>query len=171
MKKTIIVYPFLFALFPVVFLYSYNIAQLTFSEILLPAAIILGFTIMTVPVLWMILKKDWKKAGIINTIFLILFFSYGRVYEAIKTWQIGDFVIGRHRYLMIVWAIAFFMIIYLTIRTRNNLDRLTNILNVTAIVLILFSLIHIGIYIVKESTSNYPNSFLSLASSVTSSRQ
>ncbi len=157
MKKTIIIHPFLFALFPVVFLYSYNIAQLTFSKILLPAAIILGFTIMTLPVLWIILKKDWKKAGIINTIFLILFFSYGRVYEAIKTWQIGDFVIGRHRYLMIVWAITFIMVIYLTIRTRKNLGSLTNILNVIAIVLILFSLINIGIYKIKTSNIEKDN--------------
>jgi len=157
MKKTIIVHPFLFALFPVLFLYSHNIAQLSFSETLLPAAIISGAAIIGMLLLWIILKKDWKKAGIINTVFIILFFSYGRVYGVIKAWQIGDFAVGRHRYLMIVWALIFIAGIYLTIRIRKDLNGLTNILNIIAIVLILFSLISIVTYKIKINSGEKDN--------------
>lgn len=149
MKKAIIIYPFLFALFPVLFLYSYNKEQLPFNEVFLPSAIILGFTIVAILILWLILKKNGKKSGIITTIFLILFFSYGRVYEAIKTWKIGNILIGRHRYLMIIWAILLILCVYFTIRTRKDLHNLTQILNVIGVVLIIFPLINVGIYKIK----------------------
>ena len=58
MKKTFIIHPFLFGLFPILFLYSYNIGELPFTEILLPSAIVLGFTAIAVTLLWLILKRD-----------------------------------------------------------------------------------------------------------------
>ena len=150
MKKTLIIHPFLFALFPVLFLYSYNIAQVPFTELLLPSAIVMGFTIIALLVLWLIFKRDIKKAGIITTVFLVLFFSYGHVYEAISSWKIGTFIIGRHRYFMIVWAILFILCVYFTIRIRRDLINLTKIFNVISIILILIPIINISIYEIKS---------------------
>ena len=149
MKKTLIIYPFLFALFPVLFLYSYNIEQLPFTEVLLSLTIVMGFTIIALPILWLILKKDIKKAGIIITAFLVLFFSYGHAYEAINTWKVGTIIIGRHRYFMIVWAILFILCVYFTMRTRKDLINLTKILNAISIILILIPIINISIYEIK----------------------
>ena len=150
MKKRVInLHPFLFALFPVLFLYSYNIGQLLINEIFLPSAIVLGFTAIAVPVLWLILKKDGKKAGIITTVFLVFFFSYGRLYEVIKTWHIGSLIIGRHRYFVIIWAALFILSAYFLIRTKKDLYNITNILNVIAIILVLIPSVTIGIYKIK----------------------
>jgi hypothetical protein len=146
MKKTLIIHPFLFGLFPILFLYSYNIAELPFTEILLPSAIVLGFTVVVFILLWLILKRDGKKSGMIASCFLILFFSYGRIYDLIQGAAIGTFIIGRHRYLMILWAVLFVLAVYFTIRTRKDLRNFTNILNIVAIVLVLFSLSKIAIY-------------------------
>ena len=149
MKKTFIIHPFLFAIFPILFLYSHNIGQLSMvslSEILIPIVIILGFTAIAVLFFWLILKNDSSKAGVIVAIFLVLFFSYGRVYDPIKGLKIGNFIIGGHRYLLVVWLILFILGTYFTIRTRKDLRNFSNILNVIAIVLVLFSLVNIGIY-------------------------
>ncbi len=149
MKKSFVIYPYLFALFPILFLYSYNIKLLpmiSFSDILIPMAIILGFTIISIVSLWLIFKKDGKKAGIIVSIFLVLFFSYGRIFELIKGFKIGDVILGGHRYLAAIWLILFILGTYFTVRTKINLRNLTNIINVVAIVLVLFSLVNIGIY-------------------------
>jgi hypothetical protein len=146
MKKTLIIHPFLFGLFPILFLYSYNIRELPFTEILIPSAIVLGFTAISVILLWLILKKDGKKSGIITSCFLVLFFSYGRVYDVIQGASIGTFIIGRHRYLMILWALLFILGLYFTIRIRRDLRNFTNILNVAAVVLVVFSIASIGIY-------------------------
>ena len=163
MKKTFIIHPFLFAIFPILFLYSYNIGKLSIvslSEILIPIAIILGFTIIAVGLLWLILKKDSRKAGIIVSIFLFLFFSYGRIYEQIKGFKIGNFVIGGHRYLLVVWLILFILGTYFTIRTKKNLRNFSNILNVIAVVLVLFSLVNIGFYKFKTKDIKEDNNVI-----------
>ena len=59
---------------------------------------------------------------------------------------VGTFMVGRHRYLMILWALLFILGLYFTIRTRRNLRNFTNILNVAAVVLVVFSIASIGIY-------------------------
>jgi len=155
MKKAFIIHPFLFAIFPILFLYSHNIGQLSiisFSEILIPIAIALGFTIIAAILLWLILKRDSKKAGIVVSIFLVLFFSYGRIYDSVKGFKIGNFIIGGHRYLLAVWLILFILGSYFIIKTKKDLHNFSNILNVIAIVLVLFSLVNIGFY--KFKTRN-----------------
>ena len=149
MKKTFIIHPILFAIFPILFLYSHNIGQLSivsFSEILMLIAIMIGFTIIAMVLLWLILKKDSRKAGIVVSIFLVLFFSYGRIYDPIKGFKIGNFIIGGHRYLLAVWLILFILGAYFIIKTKKDLHNFSNILNVIAIVLVLFSLVNIGFY-------------------------
>ncbi len=149
MKKTFAIYPYLFAIFPILFLYSHNIELLpmiSFSKILIPIAIILGFTIISMVFLWLIFKKDGKKAAIVVSIFLVLFFSYGRIYDPIKGFKIGDVILGGHRYLLFVWLILFILGTYFTVKTKKDLRNLTNIINVITIVLILFPLSNIGIY-------------------------
>ncbi len=97
MKKTFTFHPYLFAIFPILFLYSHNIRQLSmvsFYEVLVLVAILLGFTAIAVVILWLIFRKDSNKAGIVVSIFLVLFFSYGRIYELVVGFKIGNFIIG-----------------------------------------------------------------------------
>lgn len=145
MKKLFIIHPFLFAIFPILFLFSHNIGQVSFSAILSPSAIVLGFTLLLVLLLRLILR-DSNKAGIIVSIFLVLFFSYGHIYSLGLTWHMEDFFIGRHRYLMPIWGIIFLCSAFFIIRIRKNLRNLTNILNITALSLVAISLINIGVY-------------------------
>jgi hypothetical protein len=145
LKKAIAIHPFLFGLFPVLFLYSYNIGQLRFSEILLPSAVILTFSSLIMLILWLVFKKNSKKAAVITSFILILFFSYGHIYRLIQGCKIGSFLIGRHRYLMIIWLLLSILVIYFTIRTHKKLYNLTNFLNIVSIVLVLIPSISIGI--------------------------
>lgn len=149
MKKTFTFHPYLFAIFPILFLYSHNIGQLSmvsFYEVFIPIAIILGFTAIAVVILWLIFKKDSNKAGIVTSIFLVLFFSYGRIYELIVGFKIGNFIIGGHRYLLAVWLILFIVGTFFTARTKKNLHNLISILNIIAVILVLIPLVNIGIY-------------------------
>jgi len=149
MKRTFSFHPFLLAIFPILFLYSHNIKQLSmirFYEVLIPVAIMLGFTAIAIVVLWLIFKKNSNKAGIVVSIFLVLFFSYGRIYELIVGFSIGGFIIGGHRYLLALWLIIFIIGTFFTLRTKINLHSLISILNVIAVILLLFSLVNIGIY-------------------------
>lgn len=146
MKKPLVIHPFLFTMFFILFLFSYNIHELLFSQIILPLAIVLGFTFLFV---WLskFILKDEIKGGVIVSLFLVMFFSYGHIYNIIVGSQIANFVIGRHRYLLPMWGIIFICSNYFIIKKQHkSLYNFTKILNVIALSLILISLLNIGIY-------------------------
>lgn len=146
MKKPFVIHPFLFAIYYILFLYSYNIYKVYFYQVIFPLLIVLGFTFVFV---WLskFIFKDNIKGGIIVSLFLVMFFSYGHIYNIIEGSQIANFVIGRHRYLLPTWGIIFICGNYFIIKKQHkSLYNFTKILNVIALTLILISLLNIGIY-------------------------
>lgn len=146
-QKIIVFHPFLFALFPILFLFSRNIGPITFRLIS-----IMAVSICFTYILWILsgpILRDKNKRGIIITLFLLLFFSYGHLYGIVQGFAIGGFQIGRHRYLYPVWSIIFVFVSYFFIKTQKNLYNFTKILNIVAISLVSISLINIGSHEVK----------------------
>lgn len=143
MKRPFALHPFLVALFPILFLYSHNIEQLPFSETVLPLVMSLGSAVLLVSVVVLLIRSG-QKAGIIVSIFLILFFSYGHIYEIVQSWEWERW--NRHKDLMRAWAVIFGLATYFTIRTRKKLNNLTSIFNFIAVCLIVISLVNIAIY-------------------------
>ena len=107
-KKSFVIHPFLFAVFPILVFYAYNMAELSFSVTLLPIAFASGFALLLLALSWLILRNV-RKAGIVVSIFLILFFSYGYALDLLKGWGAGDFHIGGvlvgtpARYVLLIW--------------------------------------------------------------------
>ncbi len=150
MKKPLIVHPFLFAISPVLFLFSHNLGQVQYSDILMPLVIVTGFALI---LLWFsgVIIKDRMKAGIIVSIFLMLVFSYGHVLSLMKSWwPLGTF---RQRYIIITWMLLFAWSAYKTARTERELFNVSSILNVFAGVILVMSLFNIVMY----PLSNTPN--------------
>ncbi len=154
MKKSYVIHPFLFAIFPILFLFSHNVGKTSFSETLMPTAIVLGFTLLLLILSGLILR-DNKKAGIVVSIFIILLFSYGHVRLVLRGWwQVGIFIkLFRDRYLLAIWGILFTCCAYFVIRTRRNLRNFTNFLNVVAASLVVISLTNIAAYRLKTKSS------------------
>ncbi len=139
MKKLIVVHPLLFALFPILALYAYNVAEVAPSEIVLPTAIVLGSTLLLL-LLSGVLLRNLKKAGILLSIFLVLFFSYGHVANAVEGWGV------TYKVLLPVWVVLIVCGAYFVIRTRRDLHTLTNILNVVAVTLVIVPTITIAVH-------------------------
>ena len=72
MKKSLVVHPFLFAIFHILFLFSHNVEQVSFSIILLPSAIVLSFTLVFVFLLKLVFQ-DSKKVAILISVAIILY--------------------------------------------------------------------------------------------------
>ena len=88
-KNPIIIHPILFAIFPIIFLFSYNIGELKFQDIFLPLLLVLPITTGV----WISLRyilKNTVKAAFIVSILLIIFFSYGHIYELFYNVTIGN---------------------------------------------------------------------------------
>ncbi len=169
LRRVLVVHPFLFAAFPILALYAHNMAGLSFSETLVPLAIALGSTSLLLAVsflaTWQILRiqksprsgrpyRLWalRKAGILTSIFILLFFSYGHVFDIMRG-PVKDL-------LPIIWPGLFVGGAYLVLRTRRVLDNATTILNAMAISLVVISSISIVAYEMKRPSVPWPEEAL-----------
>ncbi len=139
MRKLFVVHPLLFAVFPILALYAYNVAEVSPSEIVLPTTIVLGSTVLLLLLCGFILR-NLRKAGIVVSIFLVLFFSYGHVANAVEGWGID------YKVLLPLWSLLIIFGAYLAIKTRRDLHKLTSILNVIALTLVIIPTVNIVVH-------------------------
>ncbi len=129
-------HPLLFSFFPTLYVYSQNIHVLIPTELFLPLLIISGGTTVGFFILEKILKNKIKAAFIL-TIFLILFFSYGHIYNILNDISPENFDLGKHRYLLIPFSIIFVSSIVYFLKSKRKLDNATKITNVMSITIML----------------------------------
>jgi hypothetical protein len=141
LKKPIPLHPFLFAIYPVLFLYAQNVDFTPWGDALTPLAIVAVVVAILLLVLFAMLR-DGARAGLLLSLFALLFFSYGRVVDLFEGFEIpiGDFIIGPDALLVPVWVLCFALGVYFVLKTRSDLSTITNLLNVIAAVLVLLSL-------------------------------
>ena len=95
--------------------------------------------------------RDTRKSGIIISIFLALFFSYGIALVLLTGRNWLDFLAGMSwLYLSILWVTILIGSAYFVVKTRRDLRNLTRIMNAVAITLVLISSIRIGLYEFKR---------------------
>jgi len=156
MKKTVVIHPLLFAIFPIIFLFSHNVNKLFAEEIILP----LLYAISGAFLIWIVLGfliKSRIKSGFIVSIGLILFFSYGHIFMLLNTyfpmenWKKD--LLFYHLILIIPVLLLFGLSSYYFIRTKKPLNNATKIANVIAATLVIISLAGVGEYYMTESYS------------------
>ena len=144
-KGPVIIHPILFAIFPILSIFSYNVRELSFQEIFLPLFLVLAFTVGIWISLRYILKNTGKSAFIISLL-LVLFFSFGHVYNLVDGVAIDGLDIGKSRYLLVPFLISLVVGVYYFIRTNRKLNNATTITNFITITLILIVLVNIGTF-------------------------
>lgn len=161
MKKSVAIHPFLFALYPIIYLVAHNIGELllidrfSLTSVFLPMIVSLGFASVSMLMLGLILKNA-KKAALIVTASLFLFFSYGHFYDMTSrlmrdsAFWIGRFVIGPHKIVFFAWCALFCIAAFFSIKTRRDLKMITSFLNITAGCLIAISMVNIGFHEFKR---------------------
>jgi hypothetical protein len=148
LEKWFFIFPLLIAIYPIIFLYSNNVQELLLSQIYVPIAITLVVTL----IFWTLLSfllKDILKAGIIITIFIVFFFTYGILFD----WLVSlDLFTIKHRHIL---PIVFFIAAYLgyfvhLIKSRELIVNTAKILTVIVAVLLVSSIITIIPYDIKK---------------------
>ena len=132
--KILAAHPFLFILFPILFLYSNNIHLLTFEGIILPTIGLLSFGF----ILWIILRfvlKSGRKSAILVSLYAVLFFSYGHIFHLLSENAMESFEI-RHEYFLIPFLALVVSGTYYIVKSTRRFDNATTILNVIGIVLV-----------------------------------
>lgn len=146
MKKPIVLHPFLFALFPILSLYAYNIDVTTLHEIVIPTLVVLGLAFVIL-FLSKCIVRDYKKAGIITTLILVSFFSYGHIYYSFfYNLHIGGYPVGRERYIFPSYILLSIFIVYIALYFTKKYQisgRITLFLNIMVSVLVVISIFNI----------------------------
>ncbi len=81
-----------------------------------------------------------------TTFVLVLFFSYGHVYNFLEQINLFSQQIGRHRYLVAVWLGLFLVCLWGVTRIGKALKSANKILNLMAGFILIFPLVKIGLF-------------------------
>ena len=145
MKKLFAFHHLLFAALPIFFLFTHNIAEASLVDTGLPLFVSVVFTASLAFLLNLVLKNKNKSAAI-TTLFLVLFFSYGHIYNLKLNLHFGNFFIGKHRYLIPFFCFVFLVGTCGILLIKNNLNSLSKILNNVSLSLVCISFFTIGFY-------------------------
>lgn len=141
--------PFLFAIYPVLFLLSYNIDQVIIADVFWPLIVVTGFSTLSFAINLMLLK-NYYKASVITSLFLILFFSLGHVFKLIQGIEIGSVVIGRVRYLQLLWLSFFLYVFYKIYKSKKDLSKLVSFFTVAGSILITITSLPVASYFITK---------------------
>jgi hypothetical protein len=143
-----IVYPFLFAASPVLALLAHNISQIGVMYAIRPVVIMLAGAGLLIAVLRLILK-NWHRAALAATLFILLMILYGYVHPLVHTVSIVGFDLNKNRNLGIPFVILYIAGLWSILRITTP-DRWTGPLNLVCLLLVCFSVLQIIVYDIRS---------------------
>ena len=158
MLKNSVMHPFLFSLFPILFIFQHNIHEIplqdTFWPLFLSFIIALG--------LWVILRFfiGGKKSGLIVSLIIILFVIYGNLHTFILnsgsqfTFLGGNMIMGTIFFILLIVGIIYF------VKTKRVLDNANSITNTIGLGMVGILVISISIYY-YENPIDYSTTYFS----------
>ncbi len=135
MLKRFPIAPFAFAIFPILAMIASNVKEVSFSVALRPLAVSLVVTLILLFILRLILRR-WDKAALVTSFIMLLFYSYGQVYSLLEQYPIAGFSLGRHRYLIILYALIFIVGLWVLVFRLKNYSQVLLITNVLSLTLL-----------------------------------
>jgi hypothetical protein len=151
MKKTIF-YPVLFAVNPVLLLFSANVSDIPLSEIF-PSIVITP--LICGGLYWLLtgMVKNTHRAGLITLLIEIWFFHYGTVLQVLPSLKVGTTAISSHWFLLPMWSLLFALLgsSWIWKRVRRP-DMITNFLNILSVVLVMFSAGRVALDVIPRYT-------------------
>jgi hypothetical protein len=151
MIKKIINFPFYifcFASFPVIALYARNVSEIDISVIWRPL-ILANLAAMLVYIVFFIFSRNSQKSGIMTSILIVAFFSFGLLFGFLRSIPVIGDSLGRFRYLVPLYVSIFIFAIYLIYFKLKDTTKVTSILNFVGIILIVLPVFQASTYLVR----------------------
>lgn len=145
-------HPFLFAIYPILALLAFNISEVDFSSGLRPMVLSILVAGLLLLILYLI-YRDWRRTGLVSTIILILFFSYGHAYLLLKGVEVGGFYLFRHRTLVPIWIILAILAIWWASRPSMNVSPVTYTLNIVGLFLLILPFVQLVAFFIQNEAS------------------
>ncbi|HMB23461.1 MAG TPA: hypothetical protein VKP08_11545, partial [Anaerolineales bacterium] len=150
--QSVPIHSLLFAIYPIVALLAINASELDVSSGLRPL-LLSAFAAGLLLLLFQLIYRDWKRAALLTTIIMILFFSYGHVYILLKSVNFNGFFLFRHRTLVPLWLVLAGLTIWWASRKSLNLQPVTYGLNVIGLLLLIFPIVQLVSFSIQSQIS------------------
>jgi sulfatase-like protein len=156
MRRMILFYPLLLAAFPVIFLASQNRDEVFIPQVATALVVVLAVTLALILFLRLFIKDNAKVAAIVSVI-LVIFFSYGHIYEMTKSIvAIGLPILGNPT-LIILAAVVGIGSIWGILQFKGDLALPMHCIAGAALLLVIVNIGLIGLYTVTASQSKVAN--------------
>jgi hypothetical protein len=101
-------------------------------------------------VLFGMLTRNWYRAGIICSLSVILFFTYGHIYIYLSSQPSLADIFGKANVIAAIWAASWIILTWWTWRILRHPTRLNGFLNLLSIVLVSFPLVQAGYSVIGQ---------------------
>ncbi len=129
-------HPILLAAYPILFLWSQNLAEVTLADALPPLAQVTAATLALLTVLWLLLRNA-ARAAIIASALVVAFLTFGHAQRLLAPLRVGHPVQFGGSLLFVAIAVLF------ALRSTRSLAPATSGLNIVAGVLVAVTLVSI----------------------------
>src|SRR3990172_13009341 len=147
--KKIVIHPFLFGIYAIIFLVSVNLKRIPFSA----SHRVLKYQLIVIVILFVlfeVISHSWYRAGLVTSLAVILFNSYGHVYNYLVDKRLWGISLGRADILAALWATAFILIGWWFIRKLSNPEKLSEYFNILSVMLLIIPTLNIADFYVRQ---------------------
>ena len=135
-------HPFLLAIFPVLTLFEHNIEEVAIAVAIRPFWIsLIGMLLFYMFAL--MLLKSWDKAALATSFLLVMFFSYGHVYNALRSIPEYGLYLGRHRYLIVLYGLVIVAGLWWMSKRFRDLRQTNQFCSLIGLVLFIFPVVQV----------------------------
>lgn len=130
-----LIHPFMFGIFPILFIYANNLSEISLNSLIFPVVLIFG--ILTILILFFSkISKNLSRVTLALSFSLLLFFSIGYVKISFHGIKIFNFAIDQIGFVILLYAIVFFVGIFIIYKIKY-LSEITKIVSVISVAVIL----------------------------------
>lgn len=151
-KRPAVIHPFLLSLYPLVALIAVNIDQIQMAELWRSFVLVLAAAAILCLIVFLP-TRNWGKSGLVCTLMLVLFFSWGHIFRLIEAKRVGDILIGRADFLLAAWSSIWILVTWWIIRkmTPARVDGVTRFLNIVSVIALVFPVIQISNFALQSA--------------------
>jgi len=146
-------YPFLFAIFPVLSLTANNIRQIFIGEVWRPLLFSLLLALFVYGLIYLSIRNSYH-AALIAAVPLFLFFSYGQIYTEFEGKEVFGIGVFRHRVLLPLFIVLGSLIVFWVVRSVKTADSITYPLNLFSIFLLIYPAFTITANLIQQFISD-----------------
>jgi hypothetical protein len=142
--------PILAILMPLFFLASYNLNQINYSDIKRALYVLPVIGIILLFICWIVFR-NWQKSALFSTSLIIIFFSYGQIYQLLKTSRI---FLAHHSILILISLLLIFFVFIYLFRAKKPLSPIVGNINLIFLIMVLVSFFPVSVRMVQDAIAD-----------------